>query len=180
MCSVYDLKNTENGLSVLNWWRNACLNWCHARYEDGKFGDQMYLDDWTIRFTGVHELKHLGGGVAPWNMQQYSFQEENSVLTGNEISSENKFDLVFFHFHGFSSKNIGFLHLFHLTNYQLSQTTKKLIFLPYISEFQNQFQLLQTENVCMKGLGTTKTSLKDFIKAIVKWILRIDTNIFWE
>ena len=170
-------KNTENGLSVLNWWRNACLNWCHARYEDGKFGDQMYLDDWTIRFTGVHELKHLGGGVAPWNMQQYSFQEENSVLTGNEISSENKFDLVFFHFHGFSSKNIGFLHLFHLTNYQLSQTTKKLIFLPYISEFQNQFQLLQTENVCMKGLGTTKTSLKDFIKAIVKWILRIDTNI---
>ena len=65
-------KNTTNGLSVLNWWRSECLKWCYDRFEDGKYGDQKYLDDWPTRFTGIHVLQHLGGGMAPWNMQQYA------------------------------------------------------------------------------------------------------------
>ena len=73
---------------MLNWWRESCNAWCYARLEDGKFGDQKYLDDWTIRFEGVHVLENLGGGVAPWNIQQYKFEEK-------------PFELVFYHFHGF-------------------------------------------------------------------------------
>ena len=65
--------NTEGGLKVLNWWRDRCLEWCFNRFEDGKFGDQKYLDDWTTRFKNIHVLRHLGGGLAPWNVQQYQF-----------------------------------------------------------------------------------------------------------
>jgi hypothetical protein len=72
-------KADQNGFEVLKWWRNACLNWCYNHYDDGKFGDQKYLDDWTTRFTGIHELKHLGGGVAPWNMQQYTFIKQKKL-----------------------------------------------------------------------------------------------------
>jgi hypothetical protein len=94
-------KKDVRGLIALNWWREACLNWCYNRFEDGKFGDQKYLDDWTTRFEGVHVLQHLGGGVAPWNMQQYVFEQKNRKLTGKEIQSENEFDVIFFHFHSF-------------------------------------------------------------------------------
>ena len=71
-------KNDDKGRRALQWWRNACLKWCYNKQEDGKFGDQKYLDDWMTRFEGVHELQHLGGGVAPWNMQQYTFQAIDS------------------------------------------------------------------------------------------------------
>ncbi len=79
-------KNDENAMKILNWWRSACNKWCYARSEDGKFGDQMYLDDWTTRFDGVHVLENLGGAVAPWNVQQYDLSDDN-------------FNLIFYHFH---------------------------------------------------------------------------------
>ena len=36
---------------------------CYAYYEDGKFGDQMYLDDWTERFEKVCVSAKLGCGL---------------------------------------------------------------------------------------------------------------------
>ena len=82
-------KNNENGMQVLNWWQDACIDWCYARLEDGKFGDQKYLDDWMSRFDGIHELQNLGGGLAPWNIQQYN------------LRIDKHFDLIFYHFHGY-------------------------------------------------------------------------------
>ena len=73
-------ENTEGGLKVLKWWRDRCLEWCFNRFEDGKFGDQKYLDDWTTRFEGVHVLHHLGGGLAPWNVQQFDFVDSKQDL----------------------------------------------------------------------------------------------------
>jgi hypothetical protein len=96
-------KNNEDGLRVLKWWYDRCIEWCFDRFEDGKFGDQKYLDDWTDRFKGiVHVMQNPGGGIAPWNMQQYTFNlTENNRLKGIETASGSKFDVNFFHFHDF-------------------------------------------------------------------------------
>lgn len=93
-------KNNSEGLNALYWWRDRCLEWCYNRYEDGKFGDQKYLDDWETRFESVHVLKHLGGGLAPWNAEQYSVvNRSGNKIFLSEKSSEKKFEAVFYHFH---------------------------------------------------------------------------------
>lgn len=93
-------KNTQEGLAVLEWWMNACLEWCYNRFEDGKFGDQKYLDDWTERFTCVHVLAHPGGGIAPWNSIDYACENSNGQVYIRNARAE-KVPLVFYHFHDF-------------------------------------------------------------------------------
>lgn len=94
------IRNTPDGRTVLSWWRDRCLEWCYNRMEDGKFGDQKYLDDWTTRFPGVHVLQHLGGGVAPWNVQQYDlFRDSGGRWMINDQRGGHAVPLVFYHFH---------------------------------------------------------------------------------
>lgn len=137
-------RNDDKGCAALKWWRNKCLNWCYNRMEDGKFGDQKYLDDWISRFEGVHVLKYLGGGVAPWNMQQYTFKNESGIIIGHEIASGEKFHLVFFHFHAlqFITSN----HFSPLAFYTMPcRATFKEVFKPYIlniKEIRKKFPLI--------------------------------------
>jgi len=124
-------KNTAAGMKVLNWWVDRCIEWCYARFEHGKFGDQKYLDDWHNRFHTVHVLQHPGGGVAPWNVQQYSFESHRGIIRGREAATGQSFDLVFYHFHGFNyTKN----NSYYLSNnsYELSRNHVKNIYRAYV------------------------------------------------
>ena len=113
-------KNDTSGMSALNWWRQACIEWCYNRVEDGKFGDQKYLDDWPVRFEGVHVLQHLGGGVAPWNVQQYDL-------------SDPRFVVVFYHFHG-----LKFIQnqMVNLGKYKYTPAVLSRVYQPYISHIE--------------------------------------------
>ncbi|MDX5319966.1 MAG: glycosyl transferase [Bacteroidota bacterium] len=132
-------KNNEQGREVLDWWRARCLEWCYARVEDGKFGDQKYLDDWTTRFPSVHELEHLGGGIAPWNCQQFSFKKEgNSIIVSK---GNQKAPVVFFHFHGvkiYPEKK----SILAPRSYQLSSQVKSLFYIPYLETLWRKGEFL--------------------------------------
>lgn len=87
----------DQGMKALSWWRERCLEWCYDRYENGLFGDQVYLDRMGGLFPGVREITDRGCGVAPWNCDQYSFMDNA------EIGHEGRiFPVWFFHFHGIS------------------------------------------------------------------------------
>lgn len=155
-------KNTPNGMHILEWWRNACLDWCYNRYEDGKFGDQKYLDDWTTRFKGVHELQHLGGGVAPWNMQQYSFEKIDGKLFGREISTRKEFPLVFFHFHACHCFRKEWLREFSYVWYEWNIQTWKLLFKPYAKELIRAFRAMRKADVSIDGVATQQQRIQNW------------------
>lgn len=131
-------KNDKYGMKALNWWREACLEWCYSRYEDGKFGDQKYLDDWAARFENVHVLQHLGGGVAPWNIQQYDL-------------SEKDFDLVFYHFHALKFLENNYVEL---GNYRLNDLDIDNLYSPYIKKLIEIRKEIQMHNEAFDFNGT--------------------------
>ena len=152
-------KNDENGMKVLNWWRDSCIDWCYDKFVDGKLGYQKYLDDWTSRFKGIHVLKNLGGGVAPWNVQQY------------DLLNDENFQLIFYHFHGYKILKNDKVDL---GSYKLNANDINLLYKPYTKnlekitielkqiDFDNDFNgLVQYDSFNYKNIERT-------IKRIIK------------
>jgi len=123
-------KNDEFGLRTLNWWNERCLEWCFARPENGKFGDQKYLDVWPELFDKVHILEHIGGGVAPWNMTQYQYRLENNQVILN--SNGKDYPLVFFHFHALKIYD----DKYDLGIYEINDDIVNLIYKPYLKHLE--------------------------------------------
>jgi hypothetical protein len=88
-------RRDRNGLESVNWWRERCIEWCYERFEDGKYADQKYLDDWPVRFAGVKVIKNKGANLAPWNVRERKVGIEDSRVAVDGTP------LIFFHFHGF-------------------------------------------------------------------------------
>ena len=124
-----------------NWWREACLDWCYNRLEDGKFGDQKYLDSWQDNFRGVMEVKNIASILAPWNIQKYKLINM-SPLQISDIDLREVANVVLYHFHSlhfikeyfsfyglncFSRKKIIFC------NYRMPQRYAKYIYEPYVN-----------------------------------------------
>jgi len=162
-------KNNSEGLNALYRWRDRCLEWCYNRYEDGKFGDQKYLDDWETRFESVHVLKHLGGGLAPWNAEQYSVvNRSGNKIFLSEKSSEKKFEAVFYHFHHVRFFKGGLVDL------GWRYPGKSIIiqiYAPYILE------LMQTEAELKKLDSTFKIPVPEY--TLIKHEGLKDTLKFW-
>jgi hypothetical protein len=121
-------RNTIQGMDVLNWWRKECINWCYARFENGKFGDQKYLDNWPEKFKGVYVLKNRGGGVAPWNVQQYDLKNAPEFII-KEKKTGKSFPLIFYHYHYLRfllSRDMD------LGPYVLSHSVIEKLYIPYI------------------------------------------------
>ena len=132
-------RNDERGRTVLRWWRERCNEWCHNRLEDGKFGDQLYLDAWPDTFPGVHVLGHIGAGVAPWNHLQYHFEP----LPDGGVSI-NGLPLVFYHFHALLFRHPHFVMLSKLMVHRFTADIILLCYLPYIRHLLHLSELVRS------------------------------------
>ena len=136
---------SENAWGALTWWKERCFEWCYHLYEPERMGDQKYLEKFPGLFQGVHELTHLGGGVAPWNLGQYKLsrvEDGKPVLTDKR--SGTTFPLVFYHF-----QNIRYLseNMVNVSSGSHSKETKDAIYCPYLKEIEHSRQELKKYGV---------------------------------
>jgi hypothetical protein len=157
----------EKSMQVLEKWRGQCIEWCYSRYEDGKFGDQKYLEVWPLIYSNIHILEHQGGGIAPWNLTQYVFTRDDGSVSGINLKSKFKFTVVFYHF-----QYVKFMenNLCDIGWYYISSTVKKVFYEPYITKIKETEEKILNLNTGYKpGLTGIKTdSLKNKLKALSK------------
>ena len=125
-------RNDELGMTALNWWRDRCIEWCYNRREDGKFGDQLYLHDWPERFEGIHVLEHVGGGLAPWNVQDFDLFETDDGLQCRMRATGIEGPMVFYHFHRMKigAERVDF------GPFRIDDTTRRLLYGPYLRRLE--------------------------------------------
>ena len=134
-CAQYmAFKNNENGRRVLDWWTNLCLEWCYARHEKGRFGDQKYLDSFADHWEGTHDIKQ-GGCCGPWNIQRYGVvKEEGKIML---VRDGHKLPLVFYHFHFLHNRRYALFEELNFGPYKYSRIVRKIIYAPYIQELMD-------------------------------------------
>jgi hypothetical protein len=168
-------RNDAAGLEVLRWWRERCLEWCYHRVEDGRLGDQKYLDDWPERFPAVRVLQHVGGGLAPWNVTRYRLGERDGPVYVDDLP------LVFYHFHSLTLFGVSSLlvpwrghqprrlsrsgrqALVWATAYDIGREEARLIWEPYVRRLCVAMQRIRSvEPYFRAGLVPTGTSAREF------------------
>lgn len=117
--------NKREGLASLHWWRDRCIEWCFSRYEDGKFGDQRYIEQFPDRYKSLCIIQNRGAGIASWNMNRYDYTNHSVIFEGEE------YDFVFFHMHGIRTDIVDSVLQIHCVTCILNDDTKKLFFEPY-------------------------------------------------
>jgi len=159
--------NDESSLRILEKWRLQCLEWCYARYEDGKFGDQKYLEEWPAEYDNVHILQHTGGGIAPWNISQYRFTRTNDEISGIVRKNKEHFCVVFFHFQYVKLLENGMVDT---GWYPIPRKIKKLFYFPYLEKISKiEKMLVQTFPDYRTGYtGTVTGSFKANLKRLFK------------
>lgn len=128
--SLLSFRSDHDGLTCLRWWRDRCNEWCYAHMEQGRFGDQKYLDDWPARFSNVRVSHHPGAGLAPWNLTA------RTLAIGPDSMLVNDYPLIFFHFHALRILSRRVIRPAPII-YDIPSAAITTIFLPYLDRLGN-------------------------------------------
>jgi len=139
----------EKSEPVRKWWADRCIEWCFGRVEDGKFGDQKYLDDWAERFPDeIHVLSNKELTLAPWNATRFPY-------SGG----------VIWHFHGLRLTKIGNRALqADLGSYPLPDCARRYVYEPYLDDLLQASVILERHGYWPRPQKVLKTRTRFKIK----------------
>lgn len=121
----------REGEMVRQWWEEKCLEWCYARHEDGKFGDQKYLEQFVDLFPGsVYIVGELSNFMAPWNATRFSPD-----------------DGVSWHFHGLRIIKLFGLIRVYFGDYYLPKQVIQKVYLRYLKDLQFSLDLMSKHDI---------------------------------
>lgn len=124
-------RNSPEGLNLLNYWAQSCIQWCKDAPQSGKYADQKYLEDFLQIGDMVAVDTRVGANLAPWNASFHKLVEKSdgTLLVDGE-------PLLYFHMQGLKRTGVGWElgHIPYLT--AASSELKKKIYIPYLRELE--------------------------------------------
>ena len=136
-CVQFLIFQGESGEIVRRDWEKKCIDWCFAKAEDGRFGDQKYLDEWPTKYNdSVYILDNKEWILAPWNATRFPY--------GNAI---------IWHFQGLRIVRRAFRGLglkIILSNFPIPRPAIGYIYIPYLIDLKQAIFELQEIGVEIK------------------------------
>jgi hypothetical protein len=162
-------KNDKIGKACLERWRKQCLDWCYSKPEDGKLGDQMYLNEWPKLYgKDLVISKNVGVDTAPWNISQYKVTDKNSRIFINNVQ------LICYHFHQFQI--LGPTKFSRVHGYKFSRKIADKIYEPYEMEISIQFKKLKSLDATFEIEAPSQFSSQIFRQKLAKYF----GPIYWK
>ncbi len=155
-------KRDKEGLKCLRRWRKQCIKWCYARVEDGKFGDQLYLNEWPDLYKNLVISKNLGINAAPWNISQYDIIKEGKFVYINRDR------LICYHFHQFEI--LGQKSFTRTHGYRLSRQIIENIYRPYEGEIEKQIRIVKKIDRSFRIVPPKKNIVDESKRRLIKFM----------
>lgn len=125
-CAQWITYRRKDAEPMRRWWEERCFEWCFHRYENGKFGDQKYLEQWQALFPDqVHVLRNPRLILAPWNAEDGRLNEA-----------------IAHHFHGL--RVVDQNHYCLKAGYQVSDQMELTVYQPYLQDLRQSFVQMQS------------------------------------
>lgn len=151
-------RRTDRGLEILRWWQDRCVEWCYARFEDGKFGDQKYLDAWPDLFgNDVHVLRDGSLTLAPWNAAHLWTADAPRCL---------------FHYHNLRFHAGEEVILF--KNFRLSWTIEWKVYRPYLSQLRGDFRRRESLGIHIVYPPAPRAK-RERLRRLKRWLRRFES-----
>jgi hypothetical protein len=156
-CVQFMTFKRDSGEFVRKWWEDRCVEWCFARFEEGKFGDQKYLDDWPVRFSDqVHVLSNLHPVIGPWNAKKFPYSSAFA-----------------FHFHGvrvIDRKRVAIAD-----NYDIPEVTFRNVYRKYFVDLMEAMQTLTDAGVTVRSQSAAPTLARRILSHLrrLHWVVRV-------
>jgi hypothetical protein len=91
--SFQSFPNTVESINCLNEWAERCFEFCGDYFDEtGRYADQKYLDEISIKYKSIISFPFPDIGLAPWNIKKFDLKFINRKIQ----ESDNM--VIFYHF----------------------------------------------------------------------------------
>lgn len=130
----------EEARACVSRWRAQTIEKCELDPDNGYCGDQGYLNEWPERYPNLRVMANIGGGVAPWNVNQYRVTKSGADL---EVDKKG---VVFFHYHALKTladKANRFIGFQPAMGYDFAPAVLNEIYRPYAARLSQVMESLR-------------------------------------
>jgi hypothetical protein len=152
------------GQKVLDFWREACLEWCHDYADSGRYADQGYLDWFPNLGVKTWIVDDGSLNLGPWSRMTARISPgSDSPLVGDA-------PLVCYHFQGMQIRGRVFLPYLWSYRRVFSGNLKRLVYQPYL-DFLSELGVLKF--ISQKRIRNTsgRLSVLDRVTPLVSVVL---------
>lgn len=143
-CVQFNSFKVPEASDILDRWQWQVADWCFAKFEGGKMGDQMYLDEWPQRYgKRIAIVGPTGEFQGPWNARRFP---PSSAIA--------------YHFHGLLWSTRGRVHM---GNYYVPQATVEYLYRPYLEALSRKRHSLK-QHFNVDFLAKRLVNERDFLR----------------